>query len=76
MGGALAYKSDKGVHTNTSNQRAISDNFLAKNWVTDSKRDHWVRNCTKSRQFYYFLKFPLRLTKIFQNLMILPDTVN
>ena len=49
MRGALTYNSDgsnwRGAPTDTSNQRAISDNFLAKkgHWVTDGEKGgHWV----------------------------------
>ena len=60
-GEALTYKSDRGVPTNTSNERTISNNLLAKKGVIGWRLKKKVIGCEVAQNLGNFILFGLIL---------------
>ena len=71
---ALTYKSDGGEPSNTLNQGAISDNFLAKKGSLSNRSEKGVIGCEIAQNLCNFNNlFSLNFCCDLQNLMILME---
>ena len=74
--GALTYNSD-GVCLLMHQIKGVSVTIFLRKWESlgdrSEKGNHWVWNCTKSEQLFFFFQILAAICKFFQKLMILPE---